>query len=145
MGRGKETELLKEKLTADLSRKQLPVKGIKRVEICEPVILPVGEIKINGETGEAWNKKYINYREIEKYYSELANKFDRVETQKERLSGMPAVKGTRIPISLIMACLKDEMTFGEICEEYGLTKKDIEDAVEFVIQILDAPYQEGLE
>lgn len=61
------------------------------------------------------------------------------------MSGMPAVKGTRIPISLIMACLKDEMTFGEICEEYGLTKKDIEDAVEFVIQILDAPYQEGLE
>ena len=37
------------------------------------------------------------------------------------------------------------MTFQEICEEYKLTKEDIEKAMEYVIEILDVPYQEGLE
>ena len=56
---------------------------------------------------------------------------------------MPTVKNTRIPVSLIVACLKDEMTFQEICEEYKLTEEDIEKAMEYVIEILDVPYQEG--
>ena len=58
---------------------------------------------------------------------------------------MPVIKNTRIPVSLIIACLKDEMTFQEICDEYRLTQKDIEEAMEYVIEILDTPYQEGLE
>ena len=47
--------------------------------------------------------------------------------------------------ALIIACLKDEMTFQEICDEYRLTQKDIEEAMEYVIEVLDTPYQEGLE
>ena len=58
---------------------------------------------------------------------------------------MPVIKNTRIPVSLIVACLKDEMTVREICEEYGLTMSVIDAAMEFVIEILDVPYQEGQE
>lgn len=58
---------------------------------------------------------------------------------------MPVIKNTRIPVSLIVACLKDEMTIREICEEYKLTEEDVEKAMEYVIEILDVPYQEGLE
>lgn len=39
--------------------------------------------------------------------------------------------------------MKDEMTVQDICEEYRLTKQDIETAMEYVIEILDVPYQEG--
>lgn len=56
---------------------------------------------------------------------------------------MPVIKNTRIPVSLIIAYLKDEMTFEEICEEYKLTGEDIEKAMEYVIEILDVPYQES--
>ena len=37
------------------------------------------------------------------------------------------------------------MTIEEICEEYNLKTNDIEEAMEYVIEILDTPYQEGLE
>ena len=52
------------------------------------------------------------------------------------------IKDTRIPVSLIVACLKDGMDIGEICEEYNLNSEDIDKAMEYVIEILDVPYQE---
>lgn len=145
MSRGKKTELLLEKCGENLPRRQLSAKNISQVEIYAPILKPVREIKMNGESMEPCKNNYVKYSEIEKYYSESTKKFGRVEAERKKLSGMPAVKGTRIPVSLIVACLKDEMTFGEICEEYGVEKKDIEEAMEYVIEILDAPYQEGLE
>lgn len=84
-----------------------------------------------------------NYLEIEEYFNKLAKKFSKIEIDKERLSGMPVIKNTRIPVSLIVACLKDEMTIREICEEYKLTEDDIEEAMGYVIEVLDVPYQEG--
>lgn len=88
---------------------------------------------------------YINYQEIEQYFKKVAKKFTQIQIDEKKLGGMPIIKNTRIPVSLIIACLKDEMTFQEICEEYKLTKEDIEKAMEYVIEILDVPYQEGLE
>ena len=88
---------------------------------------------------------YINYQEIEQYFKKVAKKFTQIQIDEKKLGGMPVIKNTRIPVSLIIACLKDEMTFQEICEEYKLTKEDIEKAMEYVIEILDVPYQEGLE
>lgn len=88
---------------------------------------------------------YADYQEIEQYFKKTAKKFCEIEIDEKKLGGMPVINNTRIPVSLIVACLKDEMTVGEICEEYKLTEKDIERAMEYVIEILDAPYQEGLE
>ncbi len=88
---------------------------------------------------------YINYQEIEQYYKKIAKKFDEIQVDEKKLGGMPVINNTRIPVSLIIACLKDEMTIKEICKEYKLTEKDIEKAMEYVIEILDVPYQEGLE
>ena len=73
----------------------------------------------------------------------IAKKFDAIQIDKKKLSGMPVIKDTRIPVSLVAACLKDEMTIQDICEEYRLTKQDVETAMEYVIEILDVPYQEG--
>lgn len=88
-------------------------------------------------------EKGVNYQEIEQYFSKLAKKFEKIQIDSRKLSGMPVIKNTRIPVSLIIACLKDEMTINEICEEYRLTENDIEEAMGYVIEILDVPYQEG--
>ena len=89
------------------------------------------------------NQKDINYQEIEQYFKRLAEKFQKIQSDNKKLGGMPVIKNTRIPVSLIVACLKDEMTIQEICEEYRLTENDIEEAMEYVIEVLDVPYQEG--
>lgn len=85
----------------------------------------------------------INYQEIEQYFKKTANKFTQIQIDEKRLNGMPVIKNTRIPISLIIACLKDEMTFQEICEEYKLTQEDIIKSLEYVMDILDTPYQDS--
>ena len=35
---------------------------------------------------------------------------------------------------------KDEMTIGEICTEYHIMEKDVVNATEYIIDILDTPY-----
>lgn len=88
-------------------------------------------------------ERYMSYQEIEQYFYRLAKRFGKIQIDEKKLNGMPVIKNTRIPVSLIVACLKDEMTIKEICEEYQLTKSDIEEAMGYVIEILDVPYQEG--
>ena len=88
---------------------------------------------------------YVNNQEIEQYFEKIAKKFDKIQIDKNKLGGMPTIKNTRIPVSLVVACLKDEMTIHDICEEYQLTAEEIETAMEYVIEILDATYQEGWE
>lgn len=85
----------------------------------------------------------VDYQDIERYFKEMSKKFTQIQSDEKKLGGMPVIKNTRIPVSLIIACLKDGMTFQEICEEYKLTEEDIEKAMEYVIEILDVPYQEG--
>ena len=90
-----------------------------------------------------WENGKVKYQEIEQYLKKIAKKFAQIQIDEKKLSGMPVIKNTRIPVSLVVACLKDEMTFEEICEEYGITKEDIEKSMEYVIEVLDIPYQEG--
>lgn len=88
---------------------------------------------------------FMSYKNIEQYYKELAVKFSKIQIDEKKLGGMPVICNTRIPVSLILACLRDEMSFKEICNEYRVKFEDIEEAIEYVIQILDTPYQEEIE
>jgi uncharacterized protein (DUF433 family) len=53
---------------------------------------------------------------------------------------MPHIDGTRVQVSIILACLRDNMTIGEICEDYNLDKKDIIDAINYAIDVMDIPF-----
>lgn len=88
--------------------------------------------------------EYMSYLKVERYFEEIAKRFPEIELNGKILSGMPVLSNTRIPVSLVLSCLKDEMTFQEICEEYKLSSKDVEKAVEYVIELLDKPFQEEL-
>lgn len=86
-----------------------------------------------------------NYKGVNQYFKAIAEKCDNIQVNSKVLGGMPTIEGSRIPVSLLIACVKDEMTIGEICTEYGLTKDEVEKAMEYVVEVLDTPYQEGLE
>lgn len=50
--------------------------------------------------------------------------------------GNPTIKGTRIPVSLILANIRDEVCFYDICHDYQITIKDIKDCIEFAIEMV---------
>lgn len=45
--------------------------------------------------------------------------------------GKPVIKDTRVPVELILGKLAGGMTYGEVMEEYELTKEDILAALNF--------------
>ncbi|MFN3466420.1 MAG: DUF433 domain-containing protein [Candidatus Brocadiales bacterium] len=51
------------------------------------------------------------------------------------MHGKPIVKGTRIPVDLIVGSLAGGMTYGEVCKEYGVKKSDILDCLKYVAEL----------
>lgn len=75
------------------------------------------------------------------YFNETMKSYDKVVSMNKKvLSNVPAIKGTRIPISLIIACFRDDMTIEEISKNYNISRESIEIAMDFVIQLLDFPF-----
>jgi len=59
-------------------------------------------------------------------------KHERVEINPDVMFGKPVIKGTRIPVDLILRALKDGMTVEGLLDGYPrLTRADIEDARAF--------------
>lgn len=52
---------------------------------------------------------------------------------KKICGGCPTIKGTRIVVSVILANVRDEVPFEEICVDYGITKEDIKDCIDYAI------------
>lgn len=76
------------------------------------------------------------------YLQSIISKHPRVNMDTNILSGVPSVKGTRIPISLICACLRDGMSLNEVRDDYNLPEEDVKASLNFVIDILDSPFDE---
>lgn len=54
-----------------------------------------------------------------------------VESIQGKLSGKPCIKGTRIPVSIVLANL-EHMTIEEIAEEFDeITKEDIQSVIRY--------------
>lgn len=79
--------------------------------------------------------------QVKDYLERIANKFDNVSLNAKIMNGMPVIKNTRIPASLILACLRDEMTIEEICRTYRISEEKVEEIVSYVIEVLDIPFQ----
>ncbi len=62
---------------------------------------------------------------------------DRVEIDPKKLGGKPVIKGTRIPVYLILEMLASGMSIEEILREYPeLTEEDVREAIKYASQIL---------
>lgn len=60
------------------------------------------------------------------------NRFDRIEINPKKMLGKPVIKGTRIPVYVILGLLGAGQTERQIIKEYpDLTKQDILAALRF--------------
>ena len=55
--------------------------------------------------------------------------FKWVEINPEICGGKPVIKGTRIPVKIILELLANGWTIEDIKEEYDLTEEQIKDAI----------------
>jgi len=51
--------------------------------------------------------------------------------------GNPVIRGTRVPVTMVVGSLADGMTFESVQQEYGLTDEDIRAALRFVGEIAE--------
>jgi len=60
------------------------------------------------------------------------NLLDRIEINPKIMLGKPVIKGTRIPVYVILNLIAEDQTSKQICQDYpDLTALDIKAAVQF--------------
>lgn len=79
------------------------------------------------------------------YLKKVSKRFNRIELEESVLSGMPTIQTTRIPVNLIIACLRDGMTINDIEKDYNISNADILEALEFTIEVLTRAYMDELD
>lgn len=62
----------------------------------------------------------------------------RIQINENIRSGKPVIKGTRVPVDLIVGKLAGGMTYEEIMQEYELTKEDIFACLEYAAKQLSS-------
>jgi len=60
----------------------------------------------------------------------------RISIDKKVRFGKPVIKGTRIPVDLIIGKLAGGMTYEEVMSEYDLTREDILAALDYAAKHL---------
>lgn len=61
---------------------------------------------------------------------------ERIVIDKNIRHGKPIIKGTRVPVDLILGSLAGGMTYKEICEDYEVTEEDIRAAIEYAAKLV---------
>ena len=60
----------------------------------------------------------------------------RIVVDPEVRVGKPVIKGTRVPVELVVAKLGGGMSIEEVMAEYGLEREDILAALKYAAQVL---------
>jgi len=68
---------------------------------------------------------------------ESMEEFEWVEIDLEICGGKPVIKGTRVPVKVVLELLANGWTIDDIKEEYDLTEEQIKDAIRFTSQVLE--------
>ena len=61
---------------------------------------------------------------------------DGIVIDPEIRHGKPVIKGTRVPVDIILGSLAGGMRIKEIAEEYGIEKEDVVAAIEYAARIV---------
>ena len=62
---------------------------------------------------------------------------ERIIIDPEIQHGKPVIRGTRVPVTRILAGLAGNMTFDEICQEYEVTVEDIRAAINYAEELVE--------
>jgi len=65
--------------------------------------------------------------------------FDRISVNPNICGGKPCIKGTRIPVAMVLDLLEDGVTFDEILRDYypHLTVADIQACIEYAKALVE--------
>lgn len=61
---------------------------------------------------------------------------ERIIINEKIRHGKPVIKGTRVPVDIILGSLAGGMTYEEICKEYDIEKEDILAAIEYAASVI---------
>ena len=61
---------------------------------------------------------------------------ERIVIDKNIRHGKPVIRGSRVPVDLILGALAGGMSYREICEDYEITEEDIRAAIEYAAKIV---------
>ena len=61
---------------------------------------------------------------------------DRIIIDKKIMHGKPVVKGTRVPVEIVVGSLAGGMSYEEVEQEYGVTREDIPACLEYATQVV---------
>ena len=60
---------------------------------------------------------------------------ERIIVDPKIMHGEPVIKGTRVPVDIILGGLIGGMTYEEIENEYGVKREDVIAAIEYAVSI----------
>jgi uncharacterized protein (DUF433 family) len=60
----------------------------------------------------------------------------RIVIDPEIRHGKPVIRGTRVPVELILGSLAGGMELDEVAREYGVGKEDIQAAIEYAARLV---------
>ncbi len=72
-----------------------------------------------------------------RYYSIAMPPKDRIVLDPAISHGKPVIRGTRVPVTVVIGSLAGGMTFEEIQREYDVTADDIRAALRFVGELAE--------
>jgi len=61
---------------------------------------------------------------------------ERIVVDDKIMHGKPVIKGTRVPVDVILGSLAGGMSYEEVEKEYGVTREDILAAIEYARRII---------
>jgi uncharacterized protein (DUF433 family) len=62
---------------------------------------------------------------------------DRIVIDPKICHGKPVIRGTRVPVAIVVGSLAGGMSFEEVEHEYDLTADDIRAALDFATQLVE--------
>ncbi len=62
----------------------------------------------------------------------------RIEINRDTLKGKPVIKGTRVPVEIILRSLAQGMNTDEICEGYEISEEDVRAAILYAQKIIES-------
>ena len=63
----------------------------------------------------------------------------RVTIDEAIVGGHPVIKGTRVPLQVIVGSLSSGATVEDVCEDYGVTREDVLAALAFAAEAIAKP------
>lgn len=62
---------------------------------------------------------------------------DRIAIDQRISAGHPVIKGTRVPVKIIVGALAGGSSVAEVCEGWGITEDDVRAALAYAAEVME--------